>query len=303
MNAFLLLRNITVENANAIAGQTWGFPAITHFLGFGHALQRKLAEQGQEEFKLQFSGCAVICHQLDVQSQQANAYSEHVFSLTRNPLTKEEKSPSFVEEGRARMKVSVLLTIEKLDIYEDDMERLEALILNLAQTQRLAGGLITHIQKARVVELNDGTNDQQEQVNFWMRTLLPGYLLVARPQLLREQSEHFDGQANPVFSAWLDNSTLQRNADKTIQAKNYPGWVRPIVTGYRAISPLYDPGEVAKSRDAETPVRFVEYAYTLGEWLSPHRINRLEQVLWHYDHEPGSDWYVCKNHYEQFLTE
>ena len=42
MNQYILLNRIKVQNANAIAGFTWGFPAITHFLGFSHNLSRKL---------------------------------------------------------------------------------------------------------------------------------------------------------------------------------------------------------------------------------------------------------------------
>lgn len=44
MSSLILLRRLRVENANAIAGVTWGFPAITHFLGFTHALSRKLTQ-------------------------------------------------------------------------------------------------------------------------------------------------------------------------------------------------------------------------------------------------------------------
>ncbi|WP_205619382.1 type I-F CRISPR-associated protein Csy2 [Salinivibrio socompensis] len=32
MAQYLLLKHIEVQNANAIAGLTYGFPAITHFL-------------------------------------------------------------------------------------------------------------------------------------------------------------------------------------------------------------------------------------------------------------------------------
>lgn len=31
MSYLLLLPYIRIENANAVAGLTWGFPAITHF--------------------------------------------------------------------------------------------------------------------------------------------------------------------------------------------------------------------------------------------------------------------------------
>lgn len=58
MSSLILLRRIRVENANAIAGLTYGFPAITHFLGFSHALSRKL----KETHGLNIDGCAVVSH-------------------------------------------------------------------------------------------------------------------------------------------------------------------------------------------------------------------------------------------------
>lgn len=301
MNGFLLLRNIQVENANVIAGQTWGFPAITHFLGFTHALQRKLADYKFDDHRLVFKSCAVICHQLAPQTHQANNYAEHVFSLTRNPLTKEEKSPSFVEEGRVNMTVSLLIAIDDLCLSDNETQNLENYLKHIAQGQRLAGGSITAITKARLVNLKEGINDQQQQINFWLRTLLPGYVLVARPQLLAEHSQHFKEQENPELTAWLDNSTLHRNANGSFDTKPYQGWVRPIVVGYKAISPLYAKGEVARSRDSESPVQFVEYAYSLGEWLSPHRIDKIEQILWQYTTDTENGWYLCKNNYEQFI--
>jgi len=309
MNGFLLLRNIHVENANAIAGQTWGFPAITHFLGFTHALQRKLATHEFDDHQLIFKGCAVICHQLSPQTHQANSYAEHVFSLTRNPLTKEAKSPSFVEEGRANMTVSLLIAIDDLCLSENETQAFESHIQHIAQAQRLAGGTITAITKARLVNLKEGVDEQQQQVNFWLRTLLPGHVLVARPQLLADHSENFahlspteNTQESPTLAAWLDNSTLHRNANGSINSKPYQGWIRPITVGYKAISPLYEKGEVARSRDNQTPVQFVEYAYSLGEWLSPHRVDKIEQILWQYSTNTENGWYVCQNRYEQ-LTE
>jgi CRISPR-associated protein Csy2 len=43
MSQYIVVNRIKVQNANAIAGFTWGFPAITNFLGFVQNLSRKLA--------------------------------------------------------------------------------------------------------------------------------------------------------------------------------------------------------------------------------------------------------------------
>ena len=56
---------------------------------------------------------------------------------------------------------------------------------------------------------------------------------------------------------------------------------------------MYEKGEVAKTRDSETPFCFVESVYGIGEWLSPHRVKTLDDVMWRY-HKEG-DWYLCVN--------
>ena len=42
----------------------------------------------------------------------------------------------------------------------------------------------------------------------------------------------------------------------------------------RAIAPLHEAGSVLNARDAATPLRFVESVYSMGEWISPHRLTR-----------------------------
>lgn len=297
MNGFLLLRNISVENANAIAGQTWGFPAVSHFLGYMHALQRTLAKKWTAE-PLNFTGCAIISHQFETQTHQANKYSEHVFALSRNPLTKEGNTAPFVEEGRMNMTVSLLIGIEDLAPFDEvDKQALINLIRSLSERQRLAGGTITSIANVRVEDLAQGGDEQKKQVNFWLRTLLPGFALVARPDLLTEHAVNFAEQDDPEINAWLDTATLHLDAERKVLPKPYSGWIRPITVGYRAISPVYNAGQVAKSRDGISPVCFTEYAYSLGQWLSPHRITHFNDLLWKYQAQPKQGWYLCQNDY------
>jgi CRISPR-associated protein Csy2 len=103
MSSLILLRRVRVENANAIAGLTYGFPAITHFLGFSHALSRRLTETHE----LRIDGCAVISHEHQIHAHTSGR--DYQFALTRNPLTRDAKTASFNEEGRMHMTVSLLL--------------------------------------------------------------------------------------------------------------------------------------------------------------------------------------------------
>ena len=314
MDALLILRNIKVENANAIAGITWGFPAISNFLGFVHALSRKLPA----DFVLELEGCGVICHSQQIQAYQPRGWGDYVFALTRNPLTKEEKSPAFIEEGRMHMTVSLIIPIAgELDEQSEPGE-LKQVIEQLVLSQRLAGGTIIDIGAVELIEPPESYDELQLFERKQLRKLLPGFAIVQRSDLLAEHTQQRINQvpnAEPL-DAWLDFSAIKYQAERpdgdvdeqTPAEWNYVpkpggGWLVPMTTGYRGISDLYAPGEVARSRDTTTPFRFVEAVYSIGEWISPHRVANLEQLIWRYDAEPESGWYLCRNGYQPKKTD
>ena len=80
------------------------------------------------------------------------------------------------------------------------------------------------------------------------------------------------------------------------------GWLVPLPIGYAGISPLYAAGEVAQTRDETTPFRFVESLYTLGEWVSPHRLDTLAQLLWTQEADPATGLYRSRNRYADRFT-
>ena len=77
----------------------------------------------------------------------------------------------------------------------------------------------------------------------------------------------------------------------TIQERG--GWFVPIPVGFRALSPVYGPGSVRNARDRETPFRFVESLYTLGQWKSPHRLASPQELLWQYRTDEKAGLYLC----------
>lgn len=315
MKSLLIIRNVKVENANAIAGLTYGFPPVSAFLGFTHALSRAL--QGAHQLTL--GGCAVICHQHQVHAHQPGGWGDFVFSLTRNPLTREGNTPAFVEEGRMNMEVSLLIECNFIsdDINfsagnsDESIRSLEQWILTQALTQRLAGGTITDAKRAEFLELDDDRDERRKQVRKVLYRSLPGTALIDRSELLEEHFQHQlrDNPDSEMLDTWLDFVALKRQAVPELKDDEQPtedhkaeweylpkpagGWLVPIAVGYKAISPLYDNAEVARTRDTETPFRFVETAYGLGQWIAPHRIRHIEDLIWRY-HVDG-DWYLCKN--------
>ncbi len=309
-DGFLIIRDVEIENANAIAGVTWGVPGITNFLGATHALSRKLSL----EEELELTGCGVICHKHRVQAYRQQGWGDFYFGLTRNPLTSKGESSSFVEEGRMHMTVSLIISIDG-DLDEiDDKEAVCQRIKQLFLSQRLAGGTVVGIGAVVLEEPPEDEGGYEKYSRRWLGQMLPGFALVQRSGLLAEhvaRCRELTPGAEPL-DAWLDFSSLKYKAERTGDAEEEEnqestwqrvprpgeGWLVPIPIGYRGISELYEAGKVARTRDNTTPFRFVESVYTVGEWVSPHRLKRLDQLLWRYKTEPDSGWYLCENNYK-----
>ena len=316
MKSILVLRKMKVTNANTIAGLTYGFPPISNFLGFTHALSRFL----NSKLGLSLGGCAVVCHRHHVNTHQSGGRGDHVFSLTRNPLTQEAKTSGFVEEGRMQLEISLIIECN-FDSYDFDFEsdddgtgKFEALIHDKVQTMRIAGGTIESVERVSFAEVPDEFEKSVKFARQQMRSLLPGFFLVSRSDLLASHHKKLLA-ANPeaeIMDSWLDFVAYKQQAQPTESApieseidldanweritKPAAGWLVPIAVGFKGISPLFDVGEVARSRDPKFPFRFVESVYSIGQWLSPHRVRRLENLFWHY-HMTG-DWYLCQNNFQ-----
>lgn len=321
---YWVLKNIELENANAIAGITWGFPAITQFLGFTHALQRQLP------IEVQFEGVGVICHHHQPQAYKNSDFEPYRFALTRNPLNEKSEASPFVEEGRTRLNISLVIGISSyLPFNKNELTKTAIEWAELASGLRLAGGSILDIACSELLPIADTDDLKRKQHQRLMYSLLPGYALVSREDLLAQAQQNAarDKRDNPDLQAWLDFSALtyrcqeisaddkdssseQQSAEsvddnqqavKKVQWHRVEhaekGWFRPIAVGYQGISDLYKPGEVARARDGETPFRFVENLYSLGQWLNPLRIQSTQDLLWCYGGDPEAGLYIATNAY------
>ncbi|WP_037588608.1 type I-F CRISPR-associated protein Csy2 [Stenoxybacter acetivorans] len=289
MSKLIILHRLKVENANAIAGLTWGFPAITHFLGYTHALSRKL----EASHGLTLNGCGVVCH-----SHQVHAHTsgwDYQFALTRNPLTKEGETASFNEEGRMHMTVSLLLECHgEIKNGEVGFQELAQHMKVLCQTQKLAGGFITDIRNVRICALT--ADDKNWRAIRY--SLMPGFVLLDRSALLKDhfQQLHQQQPDAEMFDAWLDFAAFKMKANESgdwqYQQKPAPGYLVPLMTGWQRISPLYHAGVVANARDAQSPFCFTEAVYGVGEWRGIHRIEAPEEIFWHY-RTTETGYYCC----------
>lgn len=317
MSQFLVLERLEVQNANCIAGFTWGFPAITHFLGFSHKLSRQL----KETFLVELDGCAVICHDYQIHAYQPASFRDFEFIQSKNPpyLARHDKkaNPPIIEEGKMNMTISLIIPFSKEFVGNDESQKgFENEVKNLCLKGHLAGGTVLLVNSVKIYAASTETEALKLNKKI-KRLLMPGFALMDRSTALanhyhrlNEQQEHTE-----IADVWLDFSALKyraipkadsskeafdENADATWELLPKPeskGWLVPIMAGYKAISKLYQPGEVENVRDSEVPARFVEAIHSIGEWLSVFRLSNLENAIWKY--QADGDWYLCKQKTEE----
>jgi len=318
MKTVLVIPQIKVERANAIAGITWGFPAVSNFLGCAHRLSRALndfAHTINKHYSLQLGGCAIVCHEFQTHTTQARTGAEHYFSLTRNPLNKSGATRAFNEEGKISFRCSLIIECQFSlddDVFDDMSEQtLKTRIQEQLYQQKLAGGLITSIGDVQLLSLNTDAQVRQQQVRKLAMQLLPGYLLMDRSYLLAQyqatQADDFEAFMDCVslrsVAHVIDKQSAKAQADTTpdiqwhYQQKPLSGWLVPMHVGYKGLTKLFEPGAIEQARDVSVPFRFAEAVYSIGQWQGVHRLAQLDQLqdaLWFYDYK--DDWYLCRQH-------
>ena len=212
MSQYLLIERIKVQNANAASGFTWGFPAITHFLGFSHNLNRKLQTNGELN-SLTIDGCMVIAHEQHVHAYKdygVTRFTQYKTSHQREVKFEKDgtlKGASIIEEAKMNMTVSLLISV---DGYLGGLqETLIEFIKNECHLQRLAGGTILAIANVDIIDLA-----KEEQIKSIRRKLLPGFVLQEISDYLAEHFEKLK-ESNPkaeLLDAWFDFIALKQMA-------------------------------------------------------------------------------------------
>jgi len=316
--ALMVLPHLRVQNANAVSSpMTWGFPAITAFTGMMVALERKLtAEAG-----VSFMRVGVVCH--DHEAQITPTGRTRSFRLTRNPVLADGSSAAIVEEGRIHLDVTLVFEVRLSDDHLDDAVR-EACAQRIADTaagMRLAGGSILPATPVvattklkpwmELLQPREEVKERQAQFRRLARRCLPGFTLVSRHTLLEERLAELKAEqpGATALDALLDLSCLTIRAEAPAACavgasstewihEARSGWYVPIPVGYAALSEIYPPGTVRGARDQHTPFRFAETLWSVGQWISPHRLNDVEDLLWHSGAPTAQGLYCCTNRYQ-----
>ena len=213
MGQFIFINKIQVQDANCVAGLTWGFPSITGFLGFTHALSLKVQQSNFSRAK--------VCEQVMVVAHEhyhhtyENDYQIQRFSQKRGAnfysdteSGKRSKTMTRIEEGRMDMLISLLIPIDGRVGANSKSEFVDYLI-HIISMMRIAGGSVVAIKELDVLALDDSNPSNQLLVK---RKLMPGYVL---QDSTNEFIKH-TGKANPLeldqIDAWLDFSSFKYKA-------------------------------------------------------------------------------------------
>ena len=224
--------------------------------------------------------------------------------------------------GRISFEISLVIAVKDV-LSASEGERLADDFFRMAQGMRVAGGSLL---PPRVTEkpaarrwwpLGESTEEELEVLRDLLRQLLPGFALVQRNDILIDhlaemRARQTDGEAVPnMLDALLDFSRLNivpglPHPDSPDEVRwdvrGKTGWLVPLPIGYSVLSSLYSSGEVQNTRDGSTPFGFAESLYSLGEWISPNRVENLDQLLWHTESQPENGIYCCVNRYSSYLV-
>lgn len=310
----LVVPRLRVQNANAISSSlTHGFPAISAFTGLMWALERKTHATGID---LMFNAVGVVAH--DFEEQVTDDYYAKAFRLTRNPVGKDGLTSAIVEEGRMHMTISLVFALQSQ--YVNDHEQAQSVavqIKHIIEEMRIAGGTVLPQPGPQkrftpyILPISSEGETRLEQFEKLKRSLLPGFTLVERHDLLNERFDQMHNE-NPDctrLDAWLSISRFnwqwQSEVDNPERGKwqhDRQGWIVPIPLGYGALTDLQEKGTIANARDMNTEFRFVESLYGIGQWISPHRLQEVQQLLWYAEYQSETGVYRCSNDYANDLN-
>ncbi len=320
---------------------TWGMPAPSAFTGFAHALERRLTAMGKRlsfggvgivchQFDPQVFQPPGRRTQVFRLTRNPVDKDGNTSAIVEEGRTHMEVSLVLSVSGEgcpSNEAAYMALATEVLGCAEG---------MRLA-----GGSVLPHPQRkkypAHWLEWPDMVTDQRVAWRKLRRRLLPGFVLVSREHLLAEHLQLLQ-QSQPgthpqpnALDALLDLCRLNIAPDAEAQAdtgpegegtleandagkplppgaavpwavrRRYPGWLVPLPVGYAAVSLLYDPGTVKNARDEALPFRFVESVLSLGEWVSPHRIGEVTDLLWHHDAQPDTGLYRVHNPYSSSI--
>lgn len=155
---------------------------------------------------------------------------------------------------------------------------------------KLAGGDILSFKPPAFFKVETGNGKDMHTLR---RKLMPGYALIERRDLMVAAMENGQDAIDGLLEYLCIHHTCEYDdKDKVIwsSARKAKGWIVPIAIGFHGISAL---GTAKNQRDPDTPHRFAESVVTLGEYKMPHRIESINEIMWHYKTTEQDNLYLC----------
>jgi CRISPR-associated protein Csy2 len=289
---YLLIPKINVINANALSSPfTIGFPAITAFLGFTHALQRKLNVKGHSGLSLCKTG--VTSHGFEMQTYKGDSDSVNsIIIQKKSPYSKEDfakfkqgKPPSFTEDPRCHMTVSIVIEVAS------DIANETAFLMDVNSQinngMKLAGGDIISFEDACLFE----PSEERKLI----RHLMPGFSLIQRSDLMLDTNQELDPIDRLLGALAINHKPHKKGEDFSWRSeRQQKGWIVPICTGFMGITDLAPAGQTKNQRDINVPHIFAESIVTLGEFVMPHTIKSICEMLFQYSYDKDKALYLCQ---------
>lgn len=302
---YLLFKKVIIDGANTISSPlTYGFPAITGFLGSFHAMSRKMADDEQLS-NVSLGGVLLACHDCQPQMYRPNTYNNYTFNQTRNPIKKDGKTASIIEEGKCHIVMSFVVEVLS-DMHLTSEQQMSTIrkTKQWIQQQRMASGSVRGLARFEPVQFFDSSD-----ISAVIPQLLPAFVLMDAQnefaQIIDElQKDH--PEATPL-DALIEVCALhhipeaQKNGDikwQTTSRKSGHGWLMPMPIGYQGISDCYEAGVMQNVRNPEYPSQYVEAIYSLGKWVYPQRLNRIggehdiANAFWRYRYDADDSLYL-----------
>ncbi|WP_192482906.1 MULTISPECIES: type I-F CRISPR-associated protein Csy2 [Cysteiniphilum] len=283
----LLIPRLKIQNANAFSSPfTIGFPAMTAWLGFMHALQRKLQH---ENFNPVLGGISIVSHEFNLQVHKGVGDYEYSVIGTANPLDKDGSRPAFIEEPRCHLEVSLAIQYEGVSkLQEQEFITTVKNVLNSGI--KCASGDILAFEQL-VIHRN---------LAQLKRHLMPGYVLIERRDLMCHAMENSQDAIEAIIDYVAihhqsvkdqDGNIAWQSKRKALDNDMRSGWIVPISVGFQGLSDL---GQAKNQRDTMVEHRFAESIVTLGEFKMAYRIETAEQLFWHYHYQEDNSLYLCQ---------
>lgn len=302
---YLLFKKVVIEGANAVSSPlTYGFPAVTGFLGSFHAMSRKMAEHNTLN-ELSLGGILLACYECTPHMYRDKPYNNYTFNQTRNPIKKDGKTASIIEEGKCRLVVSFVVEVLGDNKPSDELTViLTQQSKQWIQQQRMAGGSVFGIDYFNPVQFFE-----RDDIDAVVPHLLPSFVLMEAKQEFNEiiDAVQEDNDDATPLDALIDVVTLHHIPEKksngdinwlTTSRKTGHGWLVPMPIGYQGISETYDPGVMQNVRNPEYPSQYVEAIYGLGKWVYPQRLGGVNSeydivnAFWRYHYDAEQNLYL-----------